>query len=291
MRNKTLKLLSKVMCLFLIASFASEAPLLAAFEAIKVNVGGQQVQVTPGQWVSVRQGTQTVNYNVRYVDGRPVALKMSQYMKLIFGGGSAVTTGASTAGTSGSTTKTSATSAPATTSGSNAPVSTSGSTSGLSQSVSNAPAGSNVPTSSNVPTGSNAPATSNAPTTSNVSTVAENGVAASGKPVTSVAEPAAPVSMQADSSVSGAAQSGTKAPSGSWIKDELNSYGSKIKDSFSAGKETGNKFGTNTVEGAKKGISAVGNGVKSTGSKIGDLLRGAKERIAKIFQEPDPSQR
>jgi len=87
----------KILCLVLVASFVLEAPLMA-IETIPVNVGGQQFQVSPGQWVSVRQGTQIVHYNVRYVNGRPVALEMSQYVKLIFGDAS---TAAATAGASG----------------------------------------------------------------------------------------------------------------------------------------------------------------------------------------------
>ncbi len=101
MRNSTLRLLSKVMCLVLVASFVLEAPLFAAFEGIKVNVGGQQINVTPGQWVSVRQGTHTVNYNVRYVNGQPVAMEMSQYYKMVFGNDGAAAA-AATAATSGS---------------------------------------------------------------------------------------------------------------------------------------------------------------------------------------------
>ncbi|GAB1352810.1 hypothetical protein MASR1M12_15420 [Erysipelotrichia bacterium] len=42
------------------------------------------MNVTPGQWVSVRSGTQITHYNVRFVDGKPV-LEMSQYTKLVFG--------------------------------------------------------------------------------------------------------------------------------------------------------------------------------------------------------------
>lgn len=99
MKNKTLKFMCKILCLVLVASFVLEAPLMA-LETIPVSVGGQQFQVTPGQWVSVRQGTQIVHYNVRYVNGRPVALEMSQYVKLIFGEAS---TAAATAGASGNT--------------------------------------------------------------------------------------------------------------------------------------------------------------------------------------------
>ncbi|HMM59636.1 MAG TPA: hypothetical protein PKC25_05820, partial [Candidatus Rifleibacterium sp.] len=93
MRNSTIKVLSKLLCIVLIASFVCEAPLMAEYSAIKVNVGGQNVNVTPGQWVTVKQGPMTTHYNVRYVDGQPMALEMSQYMNLVFGGnaGSAAT--------------------------------------------------------------------------------------------------------------------------------------------------------------------------------------------------------
>ncbi|HEY9070222.1 MAG TPA: hypothetical protein VIV61_08175 [Candidatus Ozemobacteraceae bacterium] len=107
MKNKTLKFMCKVLCLVLVASFVLEAPLMAAMETIPVSVGGQQFQVTPGQWVSVRQGTQIVHYNVRYVNGRPVALEMSQYVKLIFGEAS---TAAATAGSTGATAQSGSTS-------------------------------------------------------------------------------------------------------------------------------------------------------------------------------------
>ncbi len=84
MRKKTLRVLSSLMCLFFLASLF-QAPLMAAVETIPVRVGNQTLNVTPGQWVSVRSGTQITHYNVRFVDGKPVALEMSQYTKLIFG--------------------------------------------------------------------------------------------------------------------------------------------------------------------------------------------------------------
>ncbi|HOI92623.1 MAG TPA: hypothetical protein PLK28_19125 [Candidatus Rifleibacterium sp.] len=84
MRKKTLRVLSSLMCLFFLASLF-QAPLMAAVETIPVRVGNQTLNVTPGQWVSVRSGTQITHYNVRFVDGKPVALEMSQYTKLVFG--------------------------------------------------------------------------------------------------------------------------------------------------------------------------------------------------------------
>ncbi len=209
MRNSTIKLISKLLCVVLIASFALEAPLMAAYSGIKVNVGGQSMNVTPGQWVTVKSGPTTTSYNVRYVNGQPVALDMAQYTKLIFGGNAGSTAAATTANTAVSS----------------------------SQSAAQAPA-------------------VNAADTS----------AASG------------------------------AKSGSWIKNELSSYGQKIKDSFSAGKDNGQAFGTKTVDGVKTGAGKVGDAVKTTGSKvggalkatgskIGSLLKSAKDRIASIFKK------
>ncbi|HNW35954.1 MAG TPA: hypothetical protein PKM25_13535, partial [Candidatus Ozemobacteraceae bacterium] len=115
MKNKTLRFMCRLLCLVLVASFVLEAPLMA-LETIPVSVGGQQFQVTPGQWVSVRQGTQIVHYNVRYVNGRPVALEMSQYVKLVFGEASVpATTG--TSGSTGSTSQSGSTSQKPATSG------------------------------------------------------------------------------------------------------------------------------------------------------------------------------
>lgn len=85
MRNSTLKVLCKLLCVVLLASVVLEAPLMASYSGIKVNVGGESINVTPGQWVTVKQGPMTTHYNVRYVDGKPMALEMSQYMNLVFG--------------------------------------------------------------------------------------------------------------------------------------------------------------------------------------------------------------
>ena len=95
MRKNTLRVLSSVMCLILLATLVLQEPLMAATQTIPVRVGGETFNVTPGQWVSVRSGTQITHYNVRFVNGRPVALEMSQYTKLVFGE-------AGVAGTSGS---------------------------------------------------------------------------------------------------------------------------------------------------------------------------------------------
>ncbi|MFZ5951841.1 MAG: hypothetical protein ACOYXC_14110 [Candidatus Rifleibacteriota bacterium] len=96
MRNSTLKVLCKLLCVVMLASIVLEAPLMAAYSGIKVNVGGESINVTPGQWVTVKQGPMTTHYNVRYVDGKPMALEMSQYMNLVFGGNNAGSTAAAT---------------------------------------------------------------------------------------------------------------------------------------------------------------------------------------------------
>src|SRR5574344_2300640 len=84
MRKRTLRALSGLICLFFLASLF-QAPLMADVSTIAVNVGGQTLNVTPGQWVSVKSATGTTHYNVRFVDGKPVALEMSQFTRLVFG--------------------------------------------------------------------------------------------------------------------------------------------------------------------------------------------------------------
>ncbi|MDD2999842.1 MAG: hypothetical protein PHV05_12330 [Candidatus Riflebacteria bacterium] len=96
MRKNTLRVLSSVMCLIFLASLF-QAPLMAAVSAIPVKVGNQTINVTPGQWVSVRSGTQITHYNVRFIDGKPVALEMSQYTKLVFGDAGAAASAGSVA--------------------------------------------------------------------------------------------------------------------------------------------------------------------------------------------------
>ena len=96
MRKNTLRVLSSVMCLIFLASLF-QAPLMAAVSAIPVRVGNQTINVTPGQWVSVRSGTQITHYNVRFIDGKPVALEMSQYTKLVFGDAGAAASAGSVA--------------------------------------------------------------------------------------------------------------------------------------------------------------------------------------------------
>ena len=121
MRKNTLRVLSSVMCLILLATLVFQAPLMAATQTIPVRVGGETFNVTPGQWVSVRSGTQITHYNVRFVNGRPVALEMSQYTKLVFGEagvvGSSGSTGSQASGgssSSSSSSQSSSTSKPST---------------------------------------------------------------------------------------------------------------------------------------------------------------------------------
>ena len=88
MKNNTNKTISKLLCVALLASMVGEAPLMAAASAnnnIAVNVNGQTVNVTPGQWVTVNNGNTTASYNVRYVNGKAVALDVQQYTSLILG--------------------------------------------------------------------------------------------------------------------------------------------------------------------------------------------------------------
>ena len=193
MKKSTIKSICTMLCVVMLAGFAFEAPLMAdaSAAAIAVNVGGKTVNVTPGQWVTVNNGNTTASYNVRYVNGKAVALDLQQYTSLVFGDSAA----SSVAGQ-------------------------------VSQSASQA---------------------------SQASQVAADSTAAS----------------QA---------SGAKGTSGSWIKDELGSYGSKISDSYQAGKETGQSVGTKTVEGTK-----------SVGSKIGNLLKSAKDKITGLFKKSTPA--
>jgi hypothetical protein len=121
------------MCLILLASVILQAPLMAV-ETIPVNVGGQTFRVTPGQWVSVRSGTNITHYNVRFVNGRPVALEMSQYTKLVFGeagvAGTVADDVAAAGSSSSSSSANSSTSGSSTTSASSGSSSTSAGTAG-----------------------------------------------------------------------------------------------------------------------------------------------------------------
>ena len=217
MKNNTNKFISKMLCVALLASMVAEAPLMAATSnQIAVNVNGQTVNVTPGQWVTVNNGGTQTSYNVRYMNGQAVALDMKQYTSLVLG----ETAGATAA--------------------------------------------------------------------SNVAAAQTSQTAAQ---ATQTAAQAADVS---------AATSGAKttAKSGSWIKNELAEYGSNIKNSFNSGKESGQAFGTKTVDTVKNGASAVGEKVstagskvggvfKSIGSKIGSALKTAKDKVTGLFKKND----
>ena len=214
MKNSTNKTISKLLCVALLASMVAEAPLMAANATsnnIPVNVNGQTVNVTPGQWITVNNGGTTASYNVRYVNGQAVALDVQQYTSLVLGD-----TAASAAASNVAAAQTTATTA----------------------------------------------------TTAQAADVAASG---------------AKVSTESN---------------GSWIKSELQSYGSKIKDSFTSGKEAGNNFGTKTVEtvkdgastvgsAVKDGASKVGSGIKSLGSKIGSALKTAKDKVVGLFKKND----
>ena len=102
MKNNTNKLISKMLCVALLASMVAEAPLMALGKAANttaaanqnaaINVNGHNV--TSGQWVTVNNGGTTAQYNVRYVDGQAVALDLKQYSTLVFGSEAAGTTAA-----------------------------------------------------------------------------------------------------------------------------------------------------------------------------------------------------
>ncbi|MDD3001425.1 MAG: hypothetical protein PHF29_06705 [Candidatus Riflebacteria bacterium] len=196
MKKSTIKSICTLLCVVMMAGFAFEAPLMAdaSAAAIAVNVGGKTVNVTPGQWVTVNNGNTTASYNVRYVNGKAVALDLQQYTSLVFGDSAA----SSVAGQ-------------------------------VSQSASQA-------------------------------------------------SQASQVAQSAADTTAASQASGAKGTSGSWIKEELGSYGTKISDSYKAGKETGQSVGTKTVEGTK-----------SFGSKIGNLLKSAKDKITGLFKKSTPA--
>ena len=116
MRKKTLR--TRIMCSILALAFLVslfQAPIPAAEAAktatIPVTIGNQTYQVTPGQNVTVNTPGGTTTYNVRFVDGKPVALDMTQVTSIIFGDAGS---GASTGSTSTSSSKPASTSKPST---------------------------------------------------------------------------------------------------------------------------------------------------------------------------------
>jgi len=209
MKNNTNKLISKMLCVALLASMVGEAPLMAASTtnaaASQNPITVDSHNVTSGQWVTVNNGGTTAQYNVRYVDGKAVALDLKQYTSLALGSEAAGTTAAT-----------------------------------------------------------------------NVATA-------------QAAQTNTATAQAADVSAS-------SAKSGSWIKNELAEYGSNIKNSFTSGKESGQAFGTKTVDTVKNGASAVGEKVstagskvggvfKSIGSKIGGALKTAKDKVTGLFKK------
>ena len=106
MRKKTLRMISSILTLvFLVSLFQAPMPVEAANTAtIPVTVGGQTINVTPGQWVTVNTPGGSTSYNVRFVDGKPVALEMSQYTKLVFGDAASAAGASSNAGSTGNNT-------------------------------------------------------------------------------------------------------------------------------------------------------------------------------------------
>lgn len=187
MKKNTIKSICTILSIVMLLGLGLEAPLMAsASAAIAVNVGGKTVNVTPGQWVTVNNGNTTASYNVRYVDGKAVALDLKQYTSLVFGDAAASTV--------------------------------------------------------------------------------------SGQ----VSQQAAQTVVKSDGAAQ-AAKGATKGSSNSWIKDELSSYGSKISDSFSSGKDAGQAAGNKTVDATK-----------SAGSKIGNLLKSAKDKVTGLFKKSTP---
>ena len=90
MRKKTLR--TRIMCsllalVFLASLFQGFVPSVEAANTatIPVTIGNQTYQVTPGQNVTVNTPGGTTTYNVRFVDGKPVALEITQVSSLFFG--------------------------------------------------------------------------------------------------------------------------------------------------------------------------------------------------------------
>lgn len=102
MKNNTNKLISKMLCVALLASMVGEAPLMAASTtntAASNPIKVDSHNVTSGQWVTVNNGGTTAQYNVRYVDGKAVALDLKQYTSLALGSEAAGTAAATNVAT------------------------------------------------------------------------------------------------------------------------------------------------------------------------------------------------
>ena len=59
--------------------------LSTARSKIPININNKTYNVTAGEWVVVNNSGLTATYNVRFVDGKAVALELTQYQKIIFG--------------------------------------------------------------------------------------------------------------------------------------------------------------------------------------------------------------
>ncbi|MBQ2594053.1 MAG: hypothetical protein II567_12330, partial [Candidatus Riflebacteria bacterium] len=110
MRKKTLR--TRIMCAILALTFLVslfQAPIPAAEAAntatIPVTIGNQTYQVTPGQNVTVNTPGGTTTYNVRFVNGKPVALDMTQVTSIIFGDAGSGANAGSTSSKPASTSK------------------------------------------------------------------------------------------------------------------------------------------------------------------------------------------
>ena len=133
MRKKTLR--TRIMCSILALAFLVslfQAPIPAAEAAktatIPVTIGNQTYQVTPGQNVTVNTPGGTTTYNVRFVDGKPVALDMTQVTSIIFGDAGSGASSSSSSSTSSSKPASTSSSKPASTSSSKPASQTSGAT-------------------------------------------------------------------------------------------------------------------------------------------------------------------
>ena len=111
MRKKTLR--TRIMCSILALAFLVslfQAPIPAAEAAktatIPVTINGQTYQITPGQNVTLNGPSGATTYNVRFVDGKPVALDMTQVTSILFNdAGSGASTGSTSTSKPASTSK------------------------------------------------------------------------------------------------------------------------------------------------------------------------------------------
>lgn len=86
MKNSTIRFISTLLTVVMLLTVTLEAPLMASSSnKIAVTVGKETINVTPGQWITVDNGGVKSSYNVRYVNGKAVALDIKQYQSLVFG--------------------------------------------------------------------------------------------------------------------------------------------------------------------------------------------------------------